>query len=80
MIITPKMVNSEFEVENGNSSRKVKITSDHVGHRLGEFYESKVHAMKFFFKYELSKTTYLAEVLMNDESLTIKDAEKKVFV
>jgi alkylation response protein AidB-like acyl-CoA dehydrogenase len=45
-----------------------------------EFYESKVHAMKFFFKYELSKTTYLAEVLMNDESLTIKDAEKKVFV
>jgi len=45
-----------------------------------EFYESKVHAMKFFFKYELSKTTYLAEVLMNDESLTIKNEEKKVFV
>jgi ribosomal protein S19 len=45
MIITPEMVNSEFEVENGNSSRKVKITSDHVGHRLGEFYESKVRAV-----------------------------------
>jgi len=45
MIITPKMVNSDFEVENGNSSRKVKITSDHVGHRLGEFYESKVRAV-----------------------------------
>jgi len=45
-----------------------------------EFYESKIHAMKFFFKYELAKTTYLAEVLMNDESLTIKNAEKKVFV
>ena len=45
MIITPKMVNSEFEVFNGNSSRKVKITADHVGHRLGEFYESKVRAV-----------------------------------
>lgn len=45
-----------------------------------EFYESKVHAMRFFFKYELAKTTYLAEVLMNEESLTIKDAEVKVFV
>ena len=31
-----------------------------------EFYESKIHAMKFFFKYELSKTTYLAEVSINE--------------
>lgn len=43
-----------------------------------EFYESKIHAMKFFFKYELSKTTYLSEVLMSDEVLTIKKEEQKV--
>ncbi|MEM6964582.1 MAG: acyl-CoA dehydrogenase [Bacteroidota bacterium] len=45
-----------------------------------EFYESKIHAMKFFFKYELEKTTYLANVLMNEEVLTIQKEEQKVFV
>jgi len=44
-----------------------------------EFYENKIHTMKFFFKYELAKTTYLAEVLMNEETLTIKKEEEKVF-
>ena len=44
------MVHSEFSVSNGNSSRKIKITADHVGHRLGEFYESKVRA-----RYKVSK-------------------------
>lgn len=36
-----------------------------------EFYRSKIHAMKFYFKYELPKTTSLAEILMNEEVLTI---------
>ncbi|HFB99477.1 MAG TPA: acyl-CoA dehydrogenase [Phaeodactylibacter sp.] len=43
-----------------------------------DFYESKIHTMKFFFKYELAKTTYLANVLMNEEVLTIEDG-KNVF-
>jgi len=36
-----------------------------------EFYESKIRAMKFYFKYELPKTNGLAEVLMDDQTLTI---------
>ncbi len=36
-----------------------------------EFYESKVSAMKFYFKYELPKTNGLAEILMDDQALTI---------
>lgn len=36
-----------------------------------EFYESKVHTMKFFFKYELARTSGLKEILMSDEVLTI---------
>lgn len=44
-----------------------------------EFYESKIHAMKFYFKYELTQTNSLAEILMDDESLTIL-TEKEVFV
>ncbi|WP_439131412.1 acyl-CoA dehydrogenase [Polaribacter sp.] len=36
------------------------------------FYESKIHTMKFYFKYEVPKTNALAESLMSDEVLTIK--------
>ena len=38
-----------------------------------EFYESKIHSMKFYFKYELTKTLSLAESLMNDDALTINN-------
>jgi butyryl-CoA dehydrogenase len=43
-----------------------------------EFFNAKVHAMKFYFKYELPKTTALAEVLMNKEVLTVA-ADTKMF-
>jgi len=43
-----------------------------------EFYNGKIHAMKFYFKYELPKTTALAEVLMNKEVLTVA-ADTKMF-
>lgn len=36
------------------------------------FYESKIHTMKYFFTYELPKTTGLSEILLNTESITIK--------
>ncbi|QNM84657.1 acyl-CoA dehydrogenase [Polaribacter pectinis] len=36
------------------------------------FYESKIHTMKFYFKYEVPKTNSLAESLMSNEVLTIK--------
>lgn len=39
----------------------------------GDFYTSKIHAMKFYFKYELPKTTALAEVLTNKEVLTVSE-------
>ncbi|WP_282160447.1 acyl-CoA dehydrogenase [Ulvibacterium marinum] len=39
----------------------------------GDFYTSKIHAMKFYFKYELPKTTALAEVLTNKEVLTVAE-------
>ncbi|GAA4278994.1 acyl-CoA dehydrogenase [Aquimarina mytili] len=44
-----------------------------------DFYESKIHAMKFFFKYELPKTIGLAEILMDEEVLTIA-GEKELFI
>ncbi|MEL6917346.1 MAG: acyl-CoA dehydrogenase [Bacteroidota bacterium] len=43
------------------------------------FYESKIHTMKFYYKYELPKTNGLAESLMDPEVLTVK-TKKEVFV
>lgn len=36
-----------------------------------EFYENKIHAMRFYFKYELPKTNGLAEILMDNQDLTV---------
>ena len=43
-----------------------------------QFYESKLHAMKFYYKYELSKMDSLSNIIMDDEVLTLM-GEKKLF-
>jgi len=43
-----------------------------------EFYEEKIHTMKFFFKYELPKVTGLKETLMHEDSLTIVEEAEKI--
>lgn len=40
-----------------------------------EFYQSKIHTMKFYYNYELIKTKGLAKTLLNEEELTIKTFE-----
>ncbi|MEM1121845.1 MAG: acyl-CoA dehydrogenase, partial [Bacteroidota bacterium] len=45
-----------------------------------EFYESKVHTMKFFYKYEMPKTASAKEVLLNTEFLTITKQEKELIM
>lgn len=45
-----------------------------------DFYESKIHAMQFYFKYELPKTKGLAEILMDNEQALTIGTDKKVFV
>ena len=35
------MINEEIEVSNGKTTKLIKITTDHIGHRVGEFYDSK---------------------------------------
>ena len=42
------------------------------------FYESKIHTMKFYFKYEVPKTNSLAESLMSDDVLTIKKEKEYI--
>jgi butyryl-CoA dehydrogenase len=43
------------------------------------FYESKIETMKYFFDYELPKTTSQAEILMNPSSVTIKK-DKEIII
>ncbi len=42
------------------------------GEYSDEFYQSKLHTMKYYFTYELPKTSGLAEILLNSETITIK--------
>ena len=42
-----------------------------------EFYESKIHAMRFFFKYEVQKTAGLINILLDENQLTLTP-EKEV--
>jgi len=44
-----------------------------------DFYESKIHAMEFYFKYELPKTTGLAEILMDNKKALTIGTDKEVF-
>jgi butyryl-CoA dehydrogenase len=37
-----------------------------------EFYKSKIETMKFFYKYELVKTTALVDSIINKDAITIK--------
>jgi butyryl-CoA dehydrogenase len=43
-----------------------------------EFYESKIHTMKFFFKYELPEVSSCYETLMSNDELTIMKEEVKI--
>jgi butyryl-CoA dehydrogenase len=46
--------------------------SDDSGTYSKEFYQSKLHTLKYYYTYELPKTSGLAEILLNSERITIK--------
>lgn len=56
-------------LEMATKAKQALVTSQ-LKHSM-EFYESKIHTMKFYFKYELPKTAGLKESLLSSEVLTI---------
>ena len=42
------------------------------------FYESKLHATNYYYTYELPKTTGLAEILLNSETITVKKDQEPI--
>ena len=55
-----------------------QLLKDESGTQLNEFYESKIHTMKFFYTYEMTRTRGLAKTIMNTEELTLS-ASKEMF-
>ncbi len=56
-------------LEMATKAKQALVTSQ-LKHSM-EFYESKIHTMKFYFKYEVPKTAGLKESLLDSEVLTI---------
>jgi butyryl-CoA dehydrogenase len=42
------------------------------------FYKNKIHTMKFFFKYEMTRISGLRETLMHPECLTILEEDIEI--
>jgi len=61
----------------GTAAKQALVTGDQT--YATDFLESKVHTLKFFYKYELAKVDSLAGILMSDEGLTILE-EKELIV
>lgn len=57
-----KMANQALEdLNSGNTSQPE------------EFYKGKIHTMKFFYKYEMSRVVGLSKTIMNQEDLTLEE-------
>lgn len=57
-------------LKQATTAKQAILTENPQGDEL-EFYESKIHTMKFFFAYEVPKSLGLMQRLMDDEVLTI---------
>lgn len=58
------------------SAKKSQLTGDAT--YSNDFYEGKIHTMRFFYKYELPKINTHSNVLMSDEVLTIVDEKELI--
>ncbi len=60
------------------TTAKTAMVTGNMVSKIG-FYESKLHTMKFYFKYELPKIASLKETLFNEATLTIQQEDSVVF-
>ena len=62
-------------LEMATKAKQAIVTGNTV--RTQDFYEAQIHTMKYFFKYELSKTRGLYETLLDPQRLTIVEEGKE---
>jgi len=58
------------------AAKQALVTGDST--YTAAFYESKVHTLKFFYKYELAKVDSLAQILMDETVLTILEEKELI--
>ncbi len=77
-VISPEMLNFTFGVHNGKDFIEVKVTEDMIGHRFGEFSQTRKftrHGGKM--QKELEQKQKLAEVAAAKAAKASGDAKKK---
>lgn len=58
------------------AAKQALVTGDET--YTAAFYESKVHTMRFYYKYELSKADSLAQIMMDETVLTILEEKELI--
>ena len=64
-------------IKMATAAKKAMVTNS--GAFDAAYYESKIHTMKYYFKYELPRANACFETLMSSEELTIIKEEEEVF-
>lgn len=64
-------------IKMATAAKKALVTGN--GSLDTAFYESKIHTMKYYFKYEMPRVNACLDTLMNEEELTIIQEKQEVF-
>ena len=77
MEMTSNVVIAYQWLKMANKAKKSLVTGDTTFQ--SKFYESKIHTMKFYYKYELPHVRATLATILNDEELTILNEDIDVF-
>jgi len=78
MSMTSNVVIAYQWLKMATSAKHALVTGDTT--YQAKFYESKIHTMKFYFKYELPQVRATLATILNDDELTILKEDVEVFV
>ena len=56
-----------------------RVLKEGTGQYGSDFYQAKIHVLRYYFKYELPKAQACAEVLKNRETITIPEEGQEIF-
>jgi butyryl-CoA dehydrogenase len=77
MKLTSNIVIAYQWLKMATRAKHALVTGDNT--YKSNFYENKIHTMKFYFKYELPQARASLEVILNDEELTIVKEGSEIF-
>ena len=78
MKMTSNIVIAYQWLKMANKAKHSLVTGDTT--YKSNFYENKIHTMKFYFKYELPQARASLDVILNDEELTLVKEGSEIFM